>query len=217
MSSVNQGNQTTETAAPAVSRITHEPAIKETIIPQTTTIIQPIIHREIERTEIHKIVQPIYEKSAPVEYQETISAQGVRQSAPVSEIQPAQPVQYMEPFRYGQQQQFQQQQQQTTKKSGGLSNRLSFLSKRRSQSSLNLSNTQTSATPVANNDASYHGFHGLRRSKTTSNIPQTQYNDIGEVPANNIPVYTKRRNPFRSLFGRKNRDSGGHLRTTEMV
>jgi len=44
--------------------------VKETIIPQQTTEVQPVIHRDRELTEVHKIIQPMHERDiAPTQVQ----------------------------------------------------------------------------------------------------------------------------------------------------
>jgi len=78
-----------------------------------------------------------------------------------------------------------------------------------------------------NNDITYHSFralrekrlatdssNGLRRTQTMSNV--TQSTETSEVPANNVPISSKKHNSLLSLFGRKNRDSGGNTRAAPM-
>jgi len=76
----NAGNVATTTQT-----VQYPTAVHEIVRPTTTTIVQPVIHRTIEQTEIHQIRQPIYEKIASQpQYPDTITSQGVRQPSLIS-------------------------------------------------------------------------------------------------------------------------------------
>jgi len=70
--------------AATVDTIARAPVIDETIIKEEKEVIQPVIHREIERTEIHHVIQPVYqeevvptkihERTLAPEYKEDIRA-----------------------------------------------------------------------------------------------------------------------------------------------
>eukprot|EP01118_Nematostelium_gracile_P007531 TRINITY_DN2456_c0_g1_i3.p1 TRINITY_DN2456_c0_g1~~TRINITY_DN2456_c0_g1_i3.p1 ORF type:complete len:183 (-),score=49.65 TRINITY_DN2456_c0_g1_i3:103-651(-) len=46
--------------------------VQETIVPEETIVVQPILEREVERTEIHEIVQPFSQTyTLPPTYEET--------------------------------------------------------------------------------------------------------------------------------------------------
>eukprot|EP01111_Echinosteliopsis_oligospora_P002741 TRINITY_DN141_c0_g1_i2.p1 TRINITY_DN141_c0_g1~~TRINITY_DN141_c0_g1_i2.p1 ORF type:complete len:253 (+),score=82.21 TRINITY_DN141_c0_g1_i2:102-860(+) len=60
--------ETIEMKAAQVDLLEKPAVIKETVIPEQQEIIQPVIHREIEKTEIRHIIQPIYqEETLPVQ------------------------------------------------------------------------------------------------------------------------------------------------------
>jgi len=223
MASMNSSGTSSTTEAPSVERIIHDPAIKETIIPTTTTIIQPVIHREIETTEIHKIIQPIYESAAPLQYQDVVTSQGVRQEVPI-------PSNDQFGSFYQQPTTLNPTQQQTNNVSGN-SNNPGIFRKRRIQSHPIFNKSQSdNIKPMYVDDVSHHSFRWAHRDRhltsetayngrssknktTTPMVTQTTTTttSIEEVPANNIPVSSKKPNIFQSLFGRfrKNRNSVG--------
>jgi len=47
--------------AATVDTITRAPVIDETIIQEEQEIIQPVIHREVEKTEVRHVIQPVYQ------------------------------------------------------------------------------------------------------------------------------------------------------------
>jgi len=64
--------------AATVDTISRAPVIEETVIQENREIIQPVIHREIEKTEVRHVIQPVYqdetaatqmeERTLPAEY-----------------------------------------------------------------------------------------------------------------------------------------------------
>eukprot|EP01118_Nematostelium_gracile_P010301 TRINITY_DN352_c0_g1_i4.p1 TRINITY_DN352_c0_g1~~TRINITY_DN352_c0_g1_i4.p1 ORF type:complete len:451 (+),score=143.35 TRINITY_DN352_c0_g1_i4:80-1354(+) len=71
---------------PAVSRNVVEKAtiVKETLLPEERIEIQPVIHREREQKEVHKVVQPLHEKDIlPTKVVQATLAEQVR--APIVE------------------------------------------------------------------------------------------------------------------------------------
>jgi len=74
--------------------------VKETIIPQETTEVQPVIHRDRELTEVHKITQPMHERdiaptqlqysTLPTEMRPTMVMQNTEfQQQPSANVQPS--------------------------------------------------------------------------------------------------------------------------------
>jgi len=62
-------NQPIHVHAPTVVEVLEKPVVvQETIIPTERTEVQPVIHRDIEQREVHKVLQPMREKDyAPTE------------------------------------------------------------------------------------------------------------------------------------------------------
>jgi len=96
--------------AATVDTVSRAPVIDETIIQEQREIIQPVIHREIEKTEIRHVIQPVYqeettatqihERTLPAEYRgefragpdvlETLNASATTQPTVVSTTAAAQ-------------------------------------------------------------------------------------------------------------------------------
>jgi len=61
--------------ATTVDTVARAPVIDETIIREREEIIQPVIHREIERTEVRHVIQPVYqEETIPTQVEERVLA-----------------------------------------------------------------------------------------------------------------------------------------------
>jgi len=62
--------------------------VKETILPQQVTQVQPVIHRDREQVEFHKIVQPMQERDiAPTQVQHAMLPQEYRQPVRMPDTQ----------------------------------------------------------------------------------------------------------------------------------
>jgi len=75
-STVENAEITTMKAA-TVDVVERAPVIEETIIQERREIIQPVIHREIEKTEIRHVIQPVYqeETKATQVHERTLAAE----------------------------------------------------------------------------------------------------------------------------------------------
>jgi len=80
------------TAAPGTKdTIYHSTAVKEVVKPTTVEEIQPVVHRQIETTEIHQVTQPIYERNVlPTQVQDRVLPATVKPDVYIG--QPAQPM-----------------------------------------------------------------------------------------------------------------------------
>jgi hypothetical protein len=82
-------NQPITTIENMPKEIRELPAIvKETIVPQQVTQVQPVIHRDREQVEVHKIMQPLHERDiAPTQVQHATLPQEVRQPVRMPDTQ----------------------------------------------------------------------------------------------------------------------------------
>ena len=74
---VDTSAEITTMKAASVDVVERAPVIEETIIQEQREIIQPVIHREIEKTEVRHVIQPVYqEETVPTQIHErTLAAE----------------------------------------------------------------------------------------------------------------------------------------------
>jgi hypothetical protein len=79
----------TSFAAPTLERVEKPVVVHEKILPSQRTEVQPVIHRDREQTEVHKVVQPLHERDiAPTQHQYVqLPAENYQSRAPDTEFQ----------------------------------------------------------------------------------------------------------------------------------